>query len=113
MERNKIKTYSEFVNEDINTDISGASTAYNKYKSRVISIANDKTKESAIKDKNLSDFIAALPEAEKGAADLLRILYSSEKMRLSIEEMKLKKVELEKEIELRSKELNDLKTKLA
>jgi hypothetical protein len=113
MERNKIKTYSEFINEDINTDISNTTNAYNKYKSRVISIANDKTKQSDVKDKNLSDFIAALPENEKGAGDLLRILYSSEKLRLSIEEMKLKKVEIEKEINLRTKELSDMKNKLS
>jgi hypothetical protein len=53
-----------------------------------------------------------LSEQDKSANDLLRILYSSEKMRLSIDEMKQKKIDIDKEITLRTQELNDMKTKL-
>ena len=109
----EIKNYSDYIKEDLDTSVDkmkSASDTYNRYKSRVVSIVNQDDLEKASEDFN--SFIDSLNDDEKNASDLLRSLYSTEILSKKIENLEMKKQEIEEEIKLRSDELKEMQDKL-
>lgn len=102
--------FDDYVNEaeDVNkTSIQNNTVVYNKYKNNVISIFNNKKPEDADKiNEEFEKFITGLPENEKGASDLLRTLFSSEKLKFDIKGLEIKKKEIDEQITQR---MNDLR----
>lgn len=87
---------------------------YTKYQGKITSMfSNAKTSDDIAKvSKDFETFITSLPENEKGATDMLRALFSSEKIKVDINLLQNQKKEIEKQIQQRMKELQDMSAKL-
>ena len=114
MSTNKeVKKFDAFINEDLEqtTDVmANTVNVYNKYKSKVVSTidSEDLTKS----EEDFSKFIDGLPDNEKEASDMLRSLFSSEAMKVKIEQLEKQKVQIEEQIASRIKELRDIQSNL-
>lgn len=108
-----MKTFDEFINEELEPTIKvmqDTTAIYNKYKSKVKSFI--KTDDIQGSQATFTKFIESLKEDEKGASDMLRSYFSMELLVVKINQLKNDKVQIDKEIQERIKELNTIKSKL-
>ncbi len=121
MNKNEVKKYGDYIKEatEIGTDsnvnaMSANVVAYNKHKSKVTNMfTNVKTAEDMEKlTTEFENFINSLPENEKGASDMLRTLYSSEKIKIDIKNLELQKKSIEEQILSRMDELKKMSNNL-
>lgn len=122
--KNKVKKYSNYIKEaTTNTSVTSTNTnteslqnntsIYKKYQSKVISMFNNAKPEDMEKiSKNFENFINGLSDVEKGASDMLRTLFSSEKIKLNIKSLEADKIAIQKEIETRMSELKQITNNL-
>lgn len=121
MKEKEVKKFADYIKEatDTTTDanvnaMQNNTVAYNKYKSRVTSMFNGAKPEDMGKiSESFENFINGLPEAEKGASDMLRALFSSEKIKLTIQGLQDQKKVIEDEINQRMKDLKQISDNLA
>ena len=110
---NEVKKFDAFINEDLEqtTDaMANTVQVYNKYKSKVVSTID--SEDLAKSEEDFSKFIEGLPDNEKEASDMLRSLFSSEAMKVKIEQLEKQKVQIEEQIASRIKELRDIQSNL-
>jgi hypothetical protein len=118
--KNTVLKYTDFLKEDATTDSdsnSGALQAnintYNKYKSKITSMFSNATPEAGEKiNKDFNTFIENLPEAEKGGSDMLRALFSSEKIKYDITGLENQKKVIEEQIQQRMDDLKKISANL-
>lgn len=112
----KIKNFKDYITEatNDNTDaIKFNAVVYNKYKTRVVSMFNNAKPEDIDKiTESFENFINGLPENEKGSSDLLRTLFSSEKLKFDIKALQIKKTEIDEQIQQRMKDLKQISDNL-
>ncbi len=123
MGKNEIKKFWDFIKEatDATTTATTPTTdnnitslqnnvaAYKKYSGRVIAMFNNAKAEDMEKiAKSFEDFIKSLPDTEKGASDMLRSLYASEKIKLDIKNFEDQKIVIDQQIQQRMKELKEI-----
>ena len=111
---NEVKKFDDFLNEELEqTTQAMANTAnvYKKYKNRVIAgIDKDDIEKT---EEEFNTFIDGLPDNEKEASDMLRSLYSSEMIKVSIDKLQEDKKVIEEQINARIKELKDIQSNLS
>jgi hypothetical protein len=115
-----VKKYNQFIKEaneiplDNNLNAIKANTlVYNKYKTKVSTMfSNAKAEDIGKISTDFDKFILSLPEAEKGGSDMLRTLFSSEKMKFNIKGLEQQKKDIDIEIQNRIKELQNITNKL-
>ncbi len=124
MKEKEVKKFADYIKEatetttttttDANVNAMQSNTvAYNKYKSRVVSMFNGAKPEDVAKiSESFENFINGLPEAEKGASDMLRALFSTEKIKLTIKGLEDQKKVIENEIAERMKDLKQISDNL-
>jgi hypothetical protein len=123
MSKNDVKKYGDYVKEatetgtgamDSNVNAMSASVvAYNKHKSKVTNMFNNVKSEDMEKlSTDFENFIKGLPENEKGASDMLRTLYSSEKIKVDIKNLETQKKSIEEQILSRMDELKKISNNL-
>jgi septin family protein len=115
---NKVKKYSDFLKEavdDANSNdanlksLQNNTATYKKYQNNIISMFNNAKVEDMEKiNKDFENFINGLSESEKGASDMLRALFSSEKIKMNIKGLEEQKKNIDLEIQERIKELKQI-----
>ena len=114
----KIKTFIDYIKEDTTGDgnidaLQNNTNAYNKYKSKIVGMfTNAKTEDMEKINKDFDTFIEGLPENEKGASDMIRALFSSEKIKLEIKNYEAQKIAIEEQIKQRMTSLEELSKNL-
>lgn len=112
--RDSIFNIDEAVTTDSNDEsIKANMLTYNKYKTKIIAMFSDKTKDATIISTDFDKFINNLPEPEKGASDLLRSLFQSEKIKLDISTLETKKKDIESQLNQRMTELKEIMARIA
>lgn len=123
MGKNDVKKYGDFIKEattDTNTNgdanvnaLQNNVVVYNKYKNNITSMFNNAKAEDSQKiSTNFENFINGLSETEKGASDMLRTLFSSEKIKLDIKGLEEQKVTIDQQIQQRMKDLKQMSDNL-
>lgn len=113
--RDSIFLKEESLKEEVDTNtesIKNNMLTYNKYKSKIISMFTDKTKDVNVITTDFDKFINNLPETEKGASDLLRSLFQSEKIKKDITNLETKKKDIETQLNQRMTELKEIMSRL-
>lgn len=114
--KTNIKKFNDFkINEaDTNKDIlQNTANIYNKYKSKIVSMFSNIKEENLSKvSEDFEKFISSLPEAEKNASDLLRTLFSAEKMKYEIKSLETRKKDIDLQIQQRVKDLKQISDNL-
>lgn len=106
-----IKKFYDFISEDVNTDTMKKNiSVYNRYKGRVSSMVKKDDIEKSNED--FEKLISSLREDEKGATDLLRTLFSAEKLKVRIEKLNDDKKDIDEQIRMRQAELRDIQSKI-
>lgn len=107
-----IKKFAEYIKEEIDTNVNVMKNnvdTYSKYKSKVTTFfSNAKAEDMEKIGADFDTFINSLPDNEKGASDMLRTLYSSEKIKFDIKSLETKKQEIDTQIQQRMKELQEI-----
>ena len=129
MKKNTIvKSFEDYVNKDyVNEEVApttstmdsnlsaiqNSNTAFTKYQGKITGMfANAKSTDMEKISKDFESFITSLPENEKGGSDMLRILFSSEKIKFDIKSLQQGKIDIDTQIQQRTKELQDISAKL-
>lgn len=112
--KNEVKKFNEFfLNEeleDTTQHMQDTSQAYAKYKNKVMNSIDPEDIQGS--QEKFEDFISKLPEDEKAASDMLRALFSSEMIKVSIEKLQNDKKKIEEQISTRMEELKTLQANL-
>lgn len=110
--------FETFINEELGDSqesqtvnmMANTADVYQKYKNKVVASV-DKT-DVQKSEEEFNKFIDGLPDNEKEASDMLRSLFSSEMMKVSIEKLQQDKKAIEEQISARIKELKDIQSNL-
>ncbi len=115
---NKVKKYSDFLKEavdDVSSNdanlksLQNNTATYKKYQNKIVSMfSNAKSEDMEKINKDFENFINGLSDSEKGASDMLRALFSSEKIKMSIKGLEEQKKNIDLEIQERIKELKQI-----
>ena len=111
--KQEVIRFNNFINEELEQTIEnmeGTTNAYTKYKAKVMSMADEKDINKSQED--FEAFIDSLPDEEKSATDMLRSLFSSEMMQISIKKLEDDKKRIEEQIKNRLEELKNIQSKL-
>lgn len=116
--KNEVKKYSDYIKEAVGDEnpvdaniqaLQNNTATYKKYQNQVVSMFNNAKPEDMDKiTKDFENFINGLSDAEKGASDMLRALFSSEKIKLAIKGLEEDKKVIDQEIQNRMKELKQI-----
>ena len=123
MGKNEVKKFKDFLKEDATVNgntvdnnvgaLQANVNTYNKYKSKITSMFSNAKPEDAEKiNKDFDTFIQNLPEVEKGGSDMLRTLFSSEKIKYDITGLENQKKVIEQQIQQRMDDLKKLSANL-
>ena len=110
----KIKNFTDYIKEEMSGDenisaLQNNADVYNKYKSKVVGMfSNAKPDDMEKISKDFNTFIEGLPESEKGGSDMIRALFSSEKIKLEIKNYEAQKKSIEEQIQQRMKDLQEI-----
>ncbi len=112
--KKEVKKFNEFfLNEELEETtehMENTAQTYSKYKNKVVNSIDPEDIQAS--QENFEKFISNLPEEEKSASDMLRALFSSEMIKISIEKLESDKKRIEEQISNRIEELKSLQANM-